>query len=148
MLLAAPAACDSGGPTYDPDAPEGKAYIYRQSVMELIDAKSRVVVGMAREEIRLDETAFVEAARDLASLSTMLIDGFENQTVIDESRTDPAVWDNWDDFQQKVDSFVETTAELAQVAERDGFAAAQGIVQRTSQACGNCHRPYRRSRPE
>jgi cytochrome c556 len=148
ILLTALTACGGGGPSYDPDSPEGKAYVYRDSVMEVADAKARLLVGMVREEIELDEAVFAKATADLAALSTMMIYGFENKTLVEESRTDPAVWENWDDFKDKVDSLVQATAELADTAEKGGFAAAQGLVQPTVQNCGGCHRSYRLSAAE
>ncbi len=94
-MLAALAACGGGGgPSYDPDSPEGSAYIYRHAVMELASAKATILLEMAREERELDEAAFVEAAGDLAALAGMMIDGFENETLVAESRTDPSVWEN------------------------------------------------------
>jgi cytochrome c556 len=147
-LLVGLAACADDGLPYDPESPEGKAYIYRHSVMELIDAKSSLLVGMARQEIALDESVFAQAAADLAALSAMTSDGFENHTLVEGSRTSPAVSENWDDFQQKLNDLVQATAELADAAQRGGFAAAQGLVQPTMQNCGGCHRPYRLSAGE
>lgn len=142
-LLAALSACGRAGPPYDPDSPEGKAYVYRHAVMELADAKARLLAGMAREELTLDEPAFVKAAVDLAALSTMMIDGFENRTLVDESRTDPSVWENWDDFRAKLDGLIKASAQLEEAATSQGFAAARELVQPTLQHCGSCHRPYR-----
>jgi cytochrome c556 len=144
-LLAALAACGADGRSYDPDSPEGEAYVYRHSVMELIDAKARLLVGMVRQEIPLDEGLFAKAAADLAALSAMTGYGFENRTLVEGSRTSPAVWENWDDFQRRLSDFVQATAELADAVEKGGFGAAQGLVQPTMQNCGGCHRPYRLS---
>lgn len=149
-LLAALSACGgASGPSYDPESPEGSAQRYRDSVMELARQKSTVLLGMAREEMALDEAVFVEAAEDLAALSSMMADGFENETLVAESRTDPAVWENRADFDEKLDALVTATAELAEAARTGGFAAAQGMVQSaTSQNCGSCHRAYRLPEPE
>lgn len=148
-MLAALAACGGGGgPSYDPDSPEGSAYIYRHAVMELASAKATILLEMAREERELDEAAFVEAAGDLAALAGMMIDGFENETLVAESRTDPSVWENWDDFESKMNDLVTAAAGLAEAAETGGFAAAQGLVSETTQNCGACHRPYRMAEAE
>jgi cytochrome c556 len=150
-LLAALTACGGGasGPSFDPESPEGSAYLYRESVMELARQKSALLLGMAREEMPLDEAAFVKAAADLAALSDMMIEGFATEALVEESRTDPAVWENRDDFESKIDALVAATAELAETAQSGGFAAAQGMVQpATSQNCGSCHRAYRLPEPE
>ena len=143
-------ACGGGaaGPSYDPESPEGEAQMYRNSVMELARQKSGMLIAMANEEIEVDEAAFVQAAADLAALAAMMPAGFENQTLVDESRTDPAVFDNWDDFESKFEALIDATADLAATAENGGFAAAQGMVRTATGNCGNCHRPYRLAEAE
>ena len=132
-----------GGPAYDPESPEGMAQMYRDSVMELARQKSGLLIAMANEEVALDEAAFVKAAGDLAAIAAMMPEGFENQTLVAGSRTDPAIWDNWDDFESKLVALADATAALAEAAANGGFAAAQGMVRETTGNCGNCHRPYR-----
>lgn len=135
------AAC--GGAMVEDDSAEYQAYQYRESLMTLAANRMALIGGMAREEVPLDEAAFVEATTQLAALATMTLDGFENQTLVAASRTLPDVWENWDDFQQKNADFVEATQGLADAAADGGFAAAQGLVQGTAGTCGGCHRMYR-----
>ncbi len=137
------AACGGGAAMVEDDSAEYQAYVYRDSVMHLAANRMGLIGGMAREEIPLDEEAFVAATAQLAALASMNLAGFENQTVVDASRTLPAVWENWDDFQQKNADFVEATQSLADAAATGGFAAAQGLVQGTAGTCGGCHRGYR-----
>lgn len=147
-LLAACGGGGSSGPSFDPESPEGAAYIYRQAVMDLANVKGRLMLSMAREEVEIDEAAFIEAAQDFAALSAMMIDGFENQTLVAESRTDPAVWENWSDFEAKMGALEQASAELAETAASGGFDAARGLVQSTMRSCGDCHNPYRVSDAE
>lgn len=142
-LLAACGGGGASGPSFDPQSPEGAAYVYRQAVMDLVNVKGRLMLSMAREEVEIDEAAFVEAAQDFAALSAMMIDGFENETLVAESRTDPAVWENWSDFEAKIEALEQASAELADAATSGGFDAARGLVQTTMRSCGDCHNPYR-----
>jgi len=137
-------ACGGGGGApADADTPEGQAFQYRQSVMRLAASKMAMVGGMAREEIPLDEAAFVKATADLAALAGMSLEGFETQGIATGSRSLPEIWDNWDDFQQRNSDFAEATQSLAETAASGGFALAQALVQGTAGTCGGCHRGYR-----
>jgi cytochrome c556 len=136
-------ACGGGGAMVEDDSAEYQAYLYRDSLMTLAANRMALIGGMAREEIPLDEEAFIAATAQLAALATMNLDGFENQTIVAASRTLPAVWENWEDFQQKNADFVEATQGLADAAADGGFSAAQGLVQGTAGTCGGCHRTYR-----
>ena len=133
----------AGGPSYDPESPEGEAQMYRDSVMELARQKAGLLIAMANEEVELDEAVFVQSAADLAALAAMMPAGFQNQTLVAGSRSDPAIWDNWDDFQSKFEALIDATAGLADAAANGGFSAAQGMVRQTTSNCGNCHNPYR-----
>ena len=136
-------ACGGGGAAVEDDSPEYQAYQYRNSVMRLAANRMAIIGGMAREEIPLDEDAFVQATTQLAALASMNLAGFENQTLVSASRTLPAAWETPDDFMQKNADFVEATQALADAAADGGFAAAQGLVQGTAGTCGGCHRGYR-----
>ncbi len=137
-------ACGGGGaPAFDAESPAGQAYLYRQSVMTLAANKMAMIGGMAREEIPLDEAAFVQATADLAALAGMTAAGFEMPGIVGPSRSLPVIWEDEGDFAQKTNDFVEATAGLAEAAASGGFAAAQGLVQGTAGTCGGCHRTYR-----
>ena len=132
-----------GGPQFDPESPGGEAYLYRESIMTLVADKMGLIGGMAREEIPLDEAKFVKATHDLAALSGMLMEGFENDTIVPGSRSMPDIWSNMDDFKAKAMDFETAAKGLAAAADSGGFASAQGLVQGTAGTCGGCHRSYR-----
>jgi cytochrome c556 len=138
------AACGGmGGQQFDPESPEGEAYLYREAIMTLVADKMATIGGMAREEIPLDEAKFVKATKELAALSGMLLEGFEIDVVVDGSRSLPDIWANRSDFEQKAMDFETAAGGLAAAAESGGFASAQGLVQGTAGTCGGCHRSYR-----
>ncbi|MGD8340297.1 MAG: cytochrome c [Gammaproteobacteria bacterium] len=142
------AACAGGGPSYDPDSPEGEAYEFRHAVMHLAGVRMEFINNMAREQIPLDEAAFVKAATDLAVLTAMMPEGYENDVLVAESLSEPAIWENMDDFDARMNNAIEATAALAEAAQSGGFAAAQPLVvtsPTTSSNCSSCHNAYRRS---
>lgn len=143
------AACGgSGGAPELDDSPEAQAFRYRNAVMEIAAYKATRIGGMHREEIPLDEDVFVESTRDLAAVSGMMLEGFMPEGAVGPSRAMPAVWENWDDFEQNAQAFQDAAEMLAATAEQEGFEAARGLVQPMLGTCGDCHRTYRASEEE
>jgi cytochrome c556 len=144
--FAALAACGGGGMSYDHDSPEGQAYEFRHSVMHVAGVKMELINNMARELVPVDEAEFTKAAKELAVLTEMMPEGFEQNLTVDESRAEPAIWENKADFDQRMDAAIEATAKLAETAETSGFAAAQALVVASpgiSSNCSGCHNNYR-----
>jgi len=145
---AALTACGGGGgPSYDPDSPEGQAFEFRHAVMHAAGVKMQLINNMAREQVPIDEAVFAKAAADLAVLAAMMPEGFENETLVAESNTEPAAFTNRADFDARMDAAIEATAALADAVETGGFAAGQALVVAsagTSSNCGGCHNTYRK----
>jgi cytochrome c556 len=145
------AACGGGGPSYDEDSPEGQAYEFRHAVMHVAGVKMEFINNMAREQIPVDEAAFIKAVQQLAVLTEMMPQGFEENLTVAESRSEPAIWDNKADFDKRMQAAIGATARLAQTAETSGFEAARSLVvtnPTTSSNCSGCHNSYRASEEE
>jgi len=141
-------ACAGGGPSYDEDSPEGQAYEFRHAVMHLAGVRMEFINNMARDQIPLDEAAFVKAASELAMLTAMMPEGFQTDVLVAESLSEPSIWDNLDDFDARMNNAIEATAALAEAAQSGGFAAARSLVTTTpttSSNCSSCHNAYRAS---
>lgn len=142
--FAALVAC--GGPSYDPNSPEGQAYELRYSIMEQAGERMEFINNMAREQIPVDEAAFTQAAVELADLASRMPEGFEIESPVAGSRSDPAIWANKADFDSRMQDSIEATAALAEAAQNEGFASAQALVvgnPTTSSTCSGCHNTYR-----
>lgn len=142
LVVATLTACGGGGMAED-DSPEGRAFEFRDSVMHLLAAKMGEIGGMAREEIPLDEAVFDKDVHDLAALSGMLVEGFMPEGIPAGSRSLPAIWTDWSDFEQKAQDLMDASDGLVEAVEQGGFNQAMGLVQGTAQTCGACHRIYR-----
>lgn len=149
--FAALVACGGGGPSYDEDSPEGQAYELRHAVMHVAGVRMEFINNMAREQIPVDEAAFVKAVGELAALTGMMREGFEEELTVAESRAEPTIWENKADFDQRMDAAIAATARLAEAAETSGFEAARALVvtnPTTSSNCSGCHNTYRASEEE
>ena len=137
------AGCQGGGDAEMDDSPEAQAFRYRQAVMRVIAQKMMPLGGMARGDVEVDEELFEKSATDLATVAGMTTEGFMPQGIPAGSRSVPAIWDNWSDFEAKAQDFQQAAQALADAATSGGFAAAQSLVQPVAQTCGGCHRTYR-----
>jgi cytochrome c556 len=138
--LAVLVACGGGS---DPNTPEYQAYMQREAVMEELGDAILPLNEMSQEERPVDEQVFLQSAQSIVANAAKLLDGFQNQTIVPESRTKPEVFANWDDFVAKSDALIAAADALVEATESGGFAAGRGLVRGVRDTCGGCHRPYR-----
>lgn len=134
------AASHAGGPF---DAAIGA----RQSHMKLYAHNLGILGGMAKGAMEYDAAAASAAAGNLAALAAMNqmtywppgSDSFDNEN------TDalPAIWDNFADVAEKGAALAAATQAMAGVAG-NGLEAVQGAIGNIGQACGGCHKKYRK----
>ncbi len=148
-LLVASCGQGGGGAAQEDDSPEAAAFQYRHGVMEAVSWKVSQMRGMAQGDVPVDEAAFKKDSQDLVTLAGMIPEGFiPNSGDVKGSRALPAIWMNMDDFKQKAKDLQMAAQAVADAASSQGFQAAKGMIQPVGQACGGCHRPYRRSEEE
>jgi cytochrome c556 len=136
-------ACGGGGAGTEDDSPEGRAYMYRHAVMELVAANNAILGGMARGEVPDDQARFTRAANNLAALAGMLTEGFEQEGIAAGSRALPEIWTNMSDFDQKAADFRNAAQGVAAAANGGNFEQAKMLAGGIGMTCGGCHRPYR-----
>ena len=117
---------------------------YRTGVMEAVAYKVAQLRAMAMGEIPVNQDLFIKHANDVATLATMIPEGFIPNSAIEGSAALPEIWTNNADFQAKAMDLHNAAQSLAMAAQSQGFEAAKGMVQQVGGTCGGCHRPYRR----
>ncbi|HEY5622537.1 MAG TPA: cytochrome c [Gammaproteobacteria bacterium] len=130
----------------DAETAEYAAVEYRQGLMHVMAYKAAAVREMADGSRPVDEAVFAKSASDLSAAAGMIVDGFPSGSGVGEvsiSNGLPDIWDNWDDFQAKASALQSAASEVATLAGRGGFAAAQEAASNLGGNCGACHRPYR-----
>ncbi|HEX7236547.1 MAG TPA: cytochrome c [Gammaproteobacteria bacterium] len=143
-LISVIAGCGGGGPPPVDDSPAGQAVTYRQGVMESVAYKVGQLRAMAMGEIPVNQELFIKHANDVATLATMIPEGFIPDSATKNSAALPEIWTNNADFQMKAMDLHNAAQALATAAQQNGFEAAKGMVQQVGGTCGACHRPYRR----
>ena len=143
LAVALLGACGQSGGGAADDSPEGRAYMYRHAVMELVAAKNAILGGMSRGEIPDNQAQFTKAATDLATLAGMVTEGFAQEGIVAGSRALPDIWTNMGDFDQKAADFQNAAEAVAEAAVGGDFQGAKELAGGIGQTCGGCHRPYR-----
>ncbi len=138
----------SGAKAEAEDTPEQEAFDFRTGLMDSLSWKVGKLRGMAGGDIPIDNAAAVKHARDVAAIAGMLTEGFIPNSIVKGSAALPEIWMNFSDFQQKAGDLQMAATALADAAQANGFEAAKGMVQPVGQACGGCHRPYRKRQEE
>jgi cytochrome c556 len=144
IALATLSACGGGGGMVEyPDTPDYNAFVYRHSVMHLLENKTLIINDMYHEKRPVDEQLFVKTTQDMAALANMMLDGFQDKTIVPESRTKPEAFTNMDDFKLKANALIDGANALAEAAKSGGYAAAKPMIDAAVKSCGQCHRSYR-----
>ena len=113
---------------------------YRHHTMEAIGGHMQALFNILRGKVEHSDHLSVHAAAlaDLAEITpTLFPPGSAGDT-----EALPAIWENPEDFAERLDAFKEATANLRDAAETgsDLRAAAQQL----GQACKGCHDNYRK----
>jgi|SRR5690554_993325 len=118
---------------------------YRQHAFSLIRDNFGIMAGMVRGEIKYDSAQFQQHANAVKYLSHIPRAGFsgagENATT--DSAALPKIWQNWDDFNSKMDDLVNAAAELAEAAESGNVRTIAPKFIATAGTCKQCHDNYK-----
>ena len=104
--------------------------------------------NMARGNAEYDAASAQEAADSLVAISTLAWDPLwpegTSTEEYDSSRALPAIWAEYDEFDEHWEKFGEAARALQAVAG-DGLDAMRGQMSGLGQTCGDCHDDFRQS---
>ncbi len=111
---------------------------YRKHIMATLDAQS-TIIGQMLSGVTPDKHG--TAALEIIALSAKLSkSSFEPK--VEGGGSKPEVWTKHDDFMKKMDSFVEASAHVAEMARKSSFQETISIMI-DALPCKSCHDPYR-----
>ncbi len=126
------------------DTKQQKASIdYRKSAYKMILWHFKPMAGMVKGKIDYDADAFTRNAKIVAKLSHLPINGFELKSPSENSRSKASIWDNYADFESKMNDFSEASEKLAKVAEAGDLSKAKPAFAAVAKTCKACHKEYR-----
>ena len=128
MGALAPASADEG------------AVDYRQNTMAAVGGHMHAAVDILRGKVSHSGHMALHAGAlsDLAGIAgTLFPEGSEGGDSL------PAIWENGDDFAERLAAFEESAANFATAAESGDAGAIGTAFQGLGQACKSCHDDYR-----
>ena len=139
MLLAAGALVAL--PADAADLPQD-AVRYRQGIMTALAWNLAPLAYMVKGDHAFDDARFTVLAARIAVLSTMALEGFSSDTAAEPSHSSAAVWQQQDDFKQRMHTLETTSAALAKAAQRGDQAQMRVLFADTVIVCKACHDQY------
>lgn len=116
----------------------------RQSYFALVGMTFGPMGDMVKGKIEWNGDQFAAWANDLAAVSSVSVErGFAPGSDKGKTRAKPAIWDNPDDFADKLAAFRSEAAALAVAAKSGDKAAATAQFKKTGGTCKACHDEYK-----
>ena len=116
----------------------------RQSFFAIVGRTFGPMGDMVKGEIEWNDAQFAAWANDLASVSKVSVErGFAPGSEKGKTRAKPAIWENTDDFAQKLANFRREAAALAAAANAGDKSATIEQFKQTGGTCKACHDNYK-----
>lgn len=116
----------------------------RQSYFALLGMTIAPMGDMVKGKIEWDASRFANWANDLHHVSQFGVErGFAPGTEQGTTRAKPEIWNNMDDFQDKLNNFRAAAAELAETASGGDPDAIREKFLATGGSCKACHDEYK-----
>lgn len=116
----------------------------RQSYFAIVGMTFGPMGDMVKGKIEWNDAQFAAWADDLAAVSKVSVErGFAPGSEKGKTRAKPAIWENTDDFAQKLANFRSEAAALALAANAGDKAATIEQFKQTDGACKACHDNYK-----
>tara|TARA_R110002095_G_scaffold23803_1_gene25025 strand:- start:126 stop:575 length:450 start_codon:yes stop_codon:yes gene_type:complete len=112
---------------------------YRQNIMKAMDAQTAAVGKIMSYAIPDDN--FASHLESIALAAQTALSSFKEEVQGGESL--PAVWENWDDFAEKMNTFSDGLTAAAKLAREEGKDAALNAAF-SALTCKQCHDVYRK----
>jgi len=116
---------------------------YRQGVLFAMGWNAGAMGAMVKGDVPFDAKQFSFMADRIAALAPMSLEGFTPDSKGAKSHARPELWDNLEDFRQRMQELGDSTAALAAAAKTGDEAAMKAQFGDTVQVCKGCHDEYR-----
>ncbi|SMQ67650.1 Cytochrome c556 [Pseudidiomarina planktonica] len=122
-----------------------EAVEYRKDALSLMHANFAVMGDMVKGDIEYDPDIFQQRANDFAKLAGIPWAGFTVEGAMPGEDTDalPAIWDNWDDFQERANDLQTGADKLLAVSANRSLDSSGDALKDVARTCKGCHDDYR-----
>lgn len=122
-----------------------KAVEYRQKALSVMQNNFAYMGDMIKGDMPFDLAIFTERAETVAKLASVPWVGFSQEGAMPGNNTDalPAIWDNWDDFQERATQLQANADKLASAANSGDRGQIRDAFMQTADSCKGCHDQYK-----
>jgi cytochrome c556 len=132
----------TAGMAFSVSADESAAIKYRQMVMKAVGGHMGGSVAIIKGKVpyKDDLVAHATGINDMANVAA---NAFKQKTAGGKTRSKPNIWEEADDFSQKIADFKKATADFLAAAKSGGPAAAGAKLGAVGDSCKGCHKKFR-----
>jgi cytochrome c556 len=120
---------------------------YRQKVMQSNGASMGAIGDIMKNKLPYPGHIFTHA-QDIQRMSKLIGEAFKKEITAGKTDAKPEIWKEWDKFEAAAQALGEESGKLANVAQSGNMEAIGAQVKKLGDACGNCHKPYRKPKEE
>ncbi|RUO55324.1 c-type cytochrome [Pseudidiomarina homiensis] len=122
-----------------------KAVEYRQKALSVMQNNFAYMGDMLKGDMPFDAAIFAERAETFAALAAVPWVGFSQEGAMPGNNTDalPAIWDNWEDFQERTQQLQVDANSLAAVAASGDQDKMRSAFMTAAKNCKGCHDQYK-----
>ncbi|MDR3388713.1 MAG: cytochrome c [Rudaea sp.] len=117
---------------------------YRQSVMDMIGWNFAPLGAMVKGKVAFDANEFALHTQRIEFLGPQVLEGFEKGSDKGaETDAKAEIWTHFDDFQTRLDDFIDASKALDEAARSGDEARMKEQFKKTAATCKACHDKYR-----
>jgi len=122
-----------------------KAVEYRQKALSVMKENFSAMAAMVKGEIEYNPDFFQRRADDFEKMSGIPWSGFAVEGAMPGNNSDAltAIWDNWEDFQQRASDLQKYAATLSEVSQQGSLDSIKPVFMDTANTCKGCHDDYK-----
>ena len=129
-------------------AQDNEAFIqYRQKVMMSNGANMGAIGDILKYKLPF-QSHITAHAEEIQRMSILIPDTFKKDVADGKTDAKPEIWKEWDKFTAAANDMGREAAELAKVAQSGNMEAISAQAKKLGDACGACHKPFRKPKEE
>jgi cytochrome c556 len=116
---------------------------YRQKVMTSQSASMGAINDILKNKLPFPNHIFTHA-QAIQRMTALVPEAFKKEVTAGKTDAKPEIWKEWDKYAAASEALGQEAAKLAEVAQKGDMEAITAQVKKVGDACGNCHKPYRK----
>lgn len=120
---------------------------YRQKVMTSQGTSMGAMNDILKNKLPFPNH-IVAHAQDIQRMTVLIPDAFKKEITAGKTDAKPEIWKEWDKFVTAAEALGQEAAKLAEVVQKNDMEAITAQVKKVGDACGTCHKPYRKPKEE